>query len=430
VSFDDGANWQSLRRNLPLVPIHDLAVKEGDLIAGTHGRSFWILDDLSSLQQLSPQVTNSAAHLFKPRKVYRATFTGGGGAGSAGGHPSGANPPAGGVIYYWLAQPRQVVTMEILDGRGRVIRSFTSQQDPGVAADSIRGDSIRTARNDSLRRAGVTPDTAARAEARGEESPPSEEGPARRPPPPRVANKAGLNMFAWNLRYPDASVFENMILWAGGIAGPIALPGSYAVRMNVAGRSYTQPLVIVKDPRSKASDAELREQFDFLIRIRDKTSEANDAVKTIRNVKAQLADRAKRIPADRRAAFASAADALAARLSAVESEIYQVKNQSSQDPLNYPIKLNNKIAALSGVVGGIAGRPTSKSYAVFNDLSSQLDRQLQAMRGALLVLTSLNATLAAASLPPIVPSTDERRTPSPRAASTPMADEEEEKEDR
>jgi hypothetical protein len=424
VSFDDGANWQSLRRNLPLVPIHDLAVKEGDLIAATHGRSFWILDDLSALRQLRPEVTRTPAYLFKPRKTYRAAFGGGGGTGAAGGHPSGANPPSGGVVYYWLAQPRQLVTMDFLDGQGKVIRSFTSQQDPTVAADSIRGDSIRTARNDSLRRAGVTPDTAARAEARGEESPAGEEGPVRRPPPPRVANKAGLNMFAWNLRYPDPSVFDNMILWAGGTNGPVALPGNYSVRMNVNGQRYTQGLVIVKDPRVTASDADLREQFDFLMRIRDKTSQANDAVKLIRNVKAQLTDREKRMPADKKAAFSSAANALSAKLSAVEGEIYQVKNQSSQDPLNYPIKLNNKIAALSGVVGGTGAKPTSQSYTVFNDLSSQLDRQLQTMRGALLVLPSINAALKAAGLAPIVPSTDEIKAPA-RAAATEAADDQE-----
>jgi hypothetical protein len=421
VSFDDGADWQSLRRNLPLVPIHDLAVKEGDLIAATHGRSFWILDDLSALRQLHPEITRTPAYLFKPRKVYRAGFGGGGGTGAAGGHPTGANPPAGGVVYYWLAQPRQLVTMDLLDAQGKVIRSFTSQQDPTVAADSIRGDSIRTARNDSIRRAGGTPDTTVRSEARGEESPPGEDGPVRRPPPPRVANKAGLNMFAWNLRYPDASVFENMILWAGGTSGPVVLPGTYSVRMNVNGQRYTQPLVVVKDPRSTVSDADLREQFDFLMRIRDKTSQANDAVKLIRNVKAQLADREKRMPADKAAAFASAAKALTAKLSAAEGEIYQVRNQSGQDPLNYPIKLNNKIAALAGVVGGTSARPTSQSYTVFNDLSSQLDRQLQAMRGALLVLPSFNATLKAAGLPPILPSTEEIKTRPPGALSTPAA---------
>ena len=418
VSFDNGANWQSLRRNLPIVPIHDLAVKEGDLIAATHGRSFWILDDLSALRQLNPEITRTPAHLFKPRKVYRASFGGGGGNGAAGGRPTGANPPSGAVIYYWLAQPRQVVTLDFLDTQGKVIRSFTSQQDPTVAADSIRADSIRAARNDSLRRAGATPDTTTRTEARGEEASPGEEGPIRRPPPPRVANKAGLNMFAWNLRYPDASVFDNMILWAGSVVGPVTLPGNYSVRLNVNGQSYTQPFTIAKDPRSTVTDAELKEQFDFLMRIRDKTSLGNDAVKTIRNVKAQLADRSKKITGNQSDAFRRVADDLTNKLSAVEGEIYQVKNQSSQDPLNYPIKLNNKIAALAGSVGGSDAKPTSQSYTVFNDLSGQLDRQLQAMRGALLVLPSINATLKLAGLPAIVPSTTEIKTAPVRVPST------------
>jgi hypothetical protein len=322
------------------------------------------------------------------------------------------------VVYYWLAQPRQVVTMDFLDPQGKVIRTFTSQQDRTVAADSIRADSVRVARNDSLKKAGVAPDTTTRSEARGEETPPGDEPPPRRPPPPRVANKAGLNMFAWNLRYPDASAFENMIFWAGGTSGPVILPGTYTVRMNVAGQSYRQPLTVVKDPRSAASDADLREQFDFLMRIYAKTSQANDAVKMIRSVKAQLADRAKKMPADKSAAFSSVAKSLSDRLSGVESEIYQVKNQSSQDPLNYPIRLNNKIAALSGVVGGTDAKPTSQSYTVFNDLSSQLDRQLSTMRGALIILPAINASLKAAGLPPIVPSTVEiKASPAPPVAS-------------
>ena len=426
VSFDDGANWQTLRRNLPIVPVHDLAIKEGDLVAATHGRSFWILDDLSALRQMQPGITRSPAYLFKPRKVYRAGFGGGGGTGAAGGHPSGANPPSGGVVYYWLAQPRQVVTMDFLDSQGKVIRSFTSQQDPAVVADSVRGDSVRTARNDSLRRAGAAPDTTIRSEARGEETP-GDEPPPRRPPPPRVANKAGLNMFSWNLRYPDASTFENMIFWAGGIAGPAVLPGTYAVRMTVNGQSYRQPLTVVKDPRVTASDADLREQFNLLVRIHDKTNQANDAVKTIRNLKAQLADRGAKMPAEKRAAFASAAESLTARLSAVESEIYQVKNQSSQDPLNYPIKLNNKIAALSGVVGGTDAKPTSQSYIVFSDLSAQLDRQLSAMRAALVALPAINASLTAAGLPPIVPSTEEIKVGPARPVSSASFEDEAEK---
>jgi hypothetical protein len=163
------------------------------------------------------------------------------------------------------------------------------------------------------------------------------------------------------------------------------------------------------------------------MRIRDKTSQANDAVKTIRNVKAQLADRLKQMPADKSAAFSSAATALSNRLSSIEGEIYQVKNQSSQDPLNYPIKLNNKIAALSGVVGGTDAKPTSQSYTVFNDLSAQLDRQLSAMRDVLAGLPAINATLSAAGLPAIAPSTEEIKTSPTRPASGADTDEEGEK---
>ena len=203
-----------------------------------------------------------------------------------------------------------------------------------------------------------------------------------------------------------------MILWAGTVVGPITLPGNYSVRLNVNGQSYTQPFTVVKDPRTTATAADVKEQFDFLMRIRDKTSQANDAVKTIRNVKAQLADRSKKINGGQSEAFKRAAEDLANRLAAVEGEIYQVRNQSSQDPLNYPIKLNNKIAALAGVVGGT------------DDLSAELDRQLQAMRGALAVLPSINATLKLAGLAEIVPSTAEIKTAPARAASAPNDDDE------
>ncbi|HXG69406.1 MAG TPA: hypothetical protein VNJ04_02205, partial [Gemmatimonadaceae bacterium] len=416
----DGAHWQSLRRNLPIVPVHDLAVKEGDLVAGTHGRSFWILDDLSALRQMTPAVTRSSAHLFKPRKVYRASFGGGGGGaggntGAAGGHPVGANPPSGGLVYYWLDKPRQVVTLDFLDPQARIIRSFTSRQDATVAADSVRADSVKSARADSLRLAGVKADSTVRSEERSEETA-AEDGPVRRPPPPRVADKRGLNTFAWNLRYPDASSFENMILWAGGTSGPVVVPGVYSVRMTVNGQSFTQPLTVVKDPRSPASQAELQEQFDFLMRIRNRTSEANDAVRLIRNVKAQLADRGRKIGSAEAAPFRTEADALTAALSRIEAQIYQVQNQSGQDPLNYPIRLNNKIAALSGVASSADARPTSQTQSVFNELSAQLDVQLAAMRSELRALTGLNAKLRAAGLAEVTPSTEEIKPPPVRAA--------------
>lgn len=409
VSFNDGANWQSLRQNLPIVPVHDLAVKEGDLVAATHGRSFWILDDLSALRQMSPAIVASDVHLFKPRNVYRTVFNGGGGTGAAGSHPTGQNPPSGAVVYYYLKSPRQVVTLDFLDASGKVIRSFTSNQDPTVARDSVRGDSVRAARADSLRKVGVKEDSTTRTEARtGEETQQSgEDTPRRTPPPPRVANKAGLNSFAWNLRYPDASTFQNLIMWAAGTQGPVAPPGTYSVRINVGGKSQTQSFRVSKDPRSNASQADLDAQFAFLIALRDKVTQANDAVKKIRNVKAQLVDRTAKMPVGQQATFKSKADALASQLSTIEAEIYQVKNQSGQDPLNYPIRLNNKIAALMGVASSSDARPTDQTREVFRILSGQLDAQLGKLDAAMLSLTSLNSDLKNAGVALIVPSTEE-----------------------
>ncbi len=407
VSFNDGANWQSLRKNLPLVPVHDLAIKEGDLIAATHGRSFWILDDLSALRQMNTTITASKAHLFNPRDVYRADFSGGGGTGAAGGHPSGQNPPNGAVVYYWLKDKNQTVTLEFLDSKGAVVRKYTSLQDSSVRTDSLRTDSIRRNRDDSLRRAGVNPDSAKRTETRSEETP-ADDGPRRTPPPPRVSNKAGLNLFTWNLYYPDAVSFDNIILWAAGTQGPKAVPGNYSVRMTASGEPVqTRTFTIVRDPRSRTSQADLVEQFSFLAKIRDRVSEANNAVRTIRNIRAQLAARRTGLNDAERAEIDALSISMMSRLSAVEAEIYQVKNQSGQDPLNYPIRLNNKIAALAGVVASTDAKPTDQSYAVYTFLSAQLNTQLSAMKREMVALAALNAKLKALGKREIVPGTSE-----------------------
>lgn len=412
VSLNDGTSWHTLRRNLPIVPVHDLAVKEGDLVAATHGRSFWILDDLSALRQLDPTITTKQSHLFRPRDVYRTGFGGGGSNGAAGGHPTGQNPPAGAIVYYWLKQPNQLVTIEFVDPAGKVIRSFTSAQSPQAARDSLR----RAARADSLKRAGI-PDSAQRSEARSEEAP--EEGPRRAPPPPRVSNQAGLNTFAWNLRYPDASTFQNLIMWAAGTQGPVAVPGTYTVRIRVNGVTESQSFKIVKDPRSKATQADLDAQFAFLIKVRDETSRANDAVKLVRNVRAQIADRMAKLPENKRGAFEVQANGLNSLLTPAENAIYQTQNRSGQDPLNYPIRLNNKIAALAGVASSADARPTSQTLEVFSLLSEQLEGQIATIHAALnQSLPAMNKELGAGGLPPIVESTDEPESPASQPAGS------------
>ncbi|HEV2181449.1 MAG TPA: glycosyl hydrolase [Gemmatimonadaceae bacterium] len=383
VSFDDGSHWQSLERNLPPVPVHDLEITQGDLVAATHGRSFWILDDLSALRQLTPAIAQAPMHLFKPRAAYRVNWGGGFGGGDARQHPVGKNPPSGAVVYYTLSSPNQKATLDFLDAKGAVIQSFSSELDSAGKADSVRADSIKKAN-------------------KGKEAPEGE-GP-RGPRKPRVANKVGLNMFAWNLRYPDAVGFTNLIMWAGGIQGPVAVPGAYAVRLTVNGQSQTQSFVLRKDPRVHATQADLEAQFALLMKVRDRLSAANDAVRTIRNLEWQMDERRTGAPSG----FADAVGAFKAKLDTIEAAIYQVHNRASEDPLNFPIRLNNKIAALGSSIGSADAKPTAQDVAVYTLLSGQLDHELAQLKTTLASgLPPLNAMLRGAGQKELVPSTSE-----------------------
>ena len=393
-SHDDGSTWQRLQLNLPPVPVHDLAVRDGDLIAATHGRSFWVIDDISPLRQLTPELTSKEAHLFKSRDAYRVSFAGGRGGGGGGGgaaagpavHPVASSPSGGPVVNFWLKHANHEVVLEFLDAKGSLIKSFTSKQDSTVAADSIAR--------------GGRPAAGPGAQTGGDD-----DGPIRTPPPPRVPNKAGINSFNWNMRYPDASTFEGLIMWAAGTQGPVAPPGTYKVRMLVDGATIgTESFTLKKDPRTNATNGDLLSQFEFLQQIRNRTTAANDAVKTIRWVKAQLIDREKRLSGQPLADFRINAEALRAELSVVEDSIYQTKNRSGQDPLNYPIRLNNKIAALAGVAGSAEAAPTKQTTTVFTQLNVQLTTELTKMKKSLdTKLPAINSTLRSNGLPEIVP---------------------------
>ena len=281
----------------------------------------------------------------------------------------------------------------------------------------MRGDQRRTARRDSLTKTGLSADSVEKllTAPPGEGGPGSGGGgggeggpPAGGPRPQRVPNKAGLNAFSWNLRYPDAVRFENLIMWAANTTGPIAPPGTYQVRMRVAGETQTQTFVVKKDPRATSTLADYQEQFRFLIKVRDTVSAANNTVRTVRNVRFQVDDRAEKIAGKPQAEeFKQLANQMMDKLGAAEREVYQVRNQSNQDPLNYPIRLNNKIAALAGVASG-EYRPTKQTYAVFDSLTKDLRVRLTAVKGSLdESLPKINAILKAAGLEPIVPGTAE-----------------------
>lgn len=408
VSFDDGGHWQTLRRNLPIVPVHDFAIKDGDLVAATHGRGFWIMDDISTLRQLSPAIVASNAHLFAPRRVYRTNFYGGASSGATGSPPRAANPASGAVVYYWLKSPKQVVTLDFMDAKGKLIRHFTSEQDSAAAADSVAAAAKEVALRDSLTKAGLSKDSIAKiVRAASADARPARGGRRGGPQTARVANKQGLNTFDWNLRYPDAATFKGLVFWGGGVTGPTAPPGTYSVRMSTGGVTQTQKFELLKDPRVHVTQHDLDEQFAFLIKIRDTLSAANNAVRTVRNVRSQVEERGKALSAGDRAAFEQQTAPVMKQLTTIEEAIYQTQSHASEDPLNYPIRINNKIAALGGVVGGADARPTDQSYAVYKVLSAQLDTQLRALHTTLGELKGVNNFLASHGGTAIVPSTAE-----------------------
>jgi hypothetical protein len=229
---------------------------------------------------------------------------------------------------------------------------------------------------------------------------PPEDGFFGPPPAPRVPNKHGVNTFAWNMRYPDASTFPGMILWAAGVTGPLVPPGTYKTRLTVNGKPIaTETFKVLPDPRIKATLADWQEQSRVALAIRDRFSEANDAVKDIRRIKSELADREKKIPAAQQSQFTALSTPFATALSEVEDSLYQTKNRSGQDPLNYPIRLNNRIGALLGVVQSADGRPTQQTYDVDKVLSAELNKDMTKLRASINSnLPRINALLRAAGL--------------------------------
>ncbi|HEY6212679.1 MAG TPA: hypothetical protein VIW45_10355, partial [Vicinamibacterales bacterium] len=349
VSFDDGAKWESLRQNLPDTPVHDIAVEERDLVIATHGRGFYVMDHIAPLRQGGLQTTQNLK-LYKPDDPLR-----------------GLDRSLS--IDYYLKNAAQKITMEFLDDKGTVIKTFT-----GTAADAEK-----------------------------KPEPQSEEDGFRRPADPKPPVAAGLHRIAWDMRYPGATDFPGLIMWAATTRGPEAPPGAYRVRVTVDGETATQDFRIAREPHvlKDVTDQDLREQFDLAMNIRNKVSQANDAVLLARGIKAQIKDRKGKLDA-KQAAIVKALDDLEQTISAAEGEIYQVKLQSSQDPLNFPIKLNNKIAALQGVVESADTRPTEQTYSVFRTLSNSLDEQLSKLDAAVKTkLPAVNQQLQRQKLDPI-----------------------------
>jgi len=337
VSFDDGDHWQTLSLNLPDVQVSDIWVEASSIAIATHGRGFYVLDDIGPLRQYPDVDMTEGFHLFKPSDVTRA-------AGSA-------------SIAYLLQKPAQSLTIEIMDSLGKTVQTIQ-----GAASDAGRGGrSGRDSGSAPVGRAGTVETVAD-----------DGSGGRGRGGPPTASLAAGLNRVAWNLQYSGATTFPGMVLWGATTNGPTALPGTYQARLTVNGKSQTQTFTVRKHPMHDQSDADMRGQFELATEIRDKVSEANNAVIRIRKIK----DAVKvSLEKSSDAGLKNAGDKLSSNLSAVEEEIYQVRNRSNQDPLNFPIKINNRLASLLLTVERGDGKPIAVAPVVFKDLTEELKVQ-------------------------------------------------------
>ena len=364
VSFDAGGRWQPLQLNLPPAPIHDLAIHGDDLIVATHGRSFWILDDIAPLREISDATQSEDAHLYTPSAAIRFF---GGSYHVPPGFALGANPPDGAIIDYSLkSAPKDTVTLEIQDSDGNLIRKYSSKK-------------------------------------KEEEKLPGEEADADEPADVLPA-AAGLNRFSWDLHYEDATKVPRTVSWGGGTGGPLVLPGTYQVKLTVTGKSYTSTVEVKLDPRVTTSAEDLKKQLDLALKIRDRVSVAHDAVNELRDVRGQLESLRKRVANDpAQAEIAKAAEELVKKLTPIEESIIQPKSKSSEDPLNYPIQVADQLMALSSTVNSADAAPTQVSYEVFQKLNARLDEQLAKWKGVKEIdLAAFNEQVQKANVPVVM----------------------------
>ncbi|MFT5051854.1 MAG: photosystem II stability/assembly factor-like uncharacterized protein [Chlamydiales bacterium] len=384
ISFDDGAHWKPFQLNLPTVPITDLAVRDDDLVVATQGRSFWVLDDLTPLHQLNSEIAEQSLWLYTPRPTLRM-----GGGRNEDSVTAGMNPRPGVVFNYLLDEElaQDELLLEILELDGTVVRSFHSK--PAPASEE----------NDELAQdAAADDDKDSKDEKQAKET--KGDGEDDKPLP----SEPGMNRYEWDMRYPEAEEFDGLVLWSGGVRGPRAVPGSYQARLTLGEQSMTVPIEIQVDPRSSCTHQDLQAQFDLLIEIRDKVSEAHLAIQGIRDLRGQIEDLTGRLgEQDGADEISEAAEALLEQLVSVETTLYQTQNQSPQDPLNFPIRLTDKLGALASGVSRGDWRPTDQALAVYAKLAPEVDVALASYSSLLeTTLPSFNALVREHAVPRIL----------------------------
>ena len=395
VSFDDGASWQPMPGNLPVAPVYDMQIKDDDLVVATHGRAFWILDDLTPLRQTESLTAadDGAAQLFTPRRTLRrwlpwsVNMTRGDGRNYAlafgqlityrdGKDDSGQNvrrildggenPPQGALVYYTLPEGAEEVCLTVLDAGGNEIGSF-----------------------------GPKP-----AQTDKEES----EDPLAQ----YIAAKTGLNRFVWNLRYADAEQLEGDPFTEKSVTGALAPPGVYQVRLTVDGESQTEAFELYVDPQVGSSQEDLQAQFELWQEVNAKLSETHQAVKRLRRARERVKSMAEMVTdsaADEQAkgAIQERAEQITVQLGEVEGQLVQPKAKVAYDRLRLHTMLNAKLHNLISVVASADERPPQQTYDVFEHLSAQTDEQLDKLNSILdESLADFNAAVQAANVPAVV----------------------------
>ncbi len=370
VSFDDGAHWQPLQMNLPRVSVRDLAIKDQDLIAATHGRAFWVLDDISPLRQLSDSVRSAAVHLFSPTTAVRF---GSGRARSDG--ESGENPLAGVYVDYWLKErPKSAVKLEFLDARGAVLRTFTSPDSSKPARDSAF---VAYTAADSMRRLSAYDTTGQSTQRRRVEG----DSVAYVPADSVVHARAGFNRFVWNLRIPGVTPIKDIVDDEGTEDGPMIVPGTYTVRLSVGDKPFTRPFQVVDDPRVGATPAELAATFALAKKTVDELNALGEQVGRIETMQKQIVARAQQAKGQPYAArVEGAATALRGRLEAIRTELADVHSHADEITLHYPVKLYNQLLNVNRMALSFDRAPTEQAGAVFQDLSGKVQAQFEKLR--------------------------------------------------
>jgi len=361
VSYDDGGGWQSLQLNLPRASVRDIAVHGADVIVATHGRAFWVLDDVSPLRQLTDQIRGERMHLFAPQPAVRW-------AGGRTREPgaAGENPfPGVAVTYSFKQKPSGPVTLTFFDSAGAELRTFATDTAKPRAGEQ---DSAFYAPGDSM-----------------------------------VPARPGSNRFVWNLRRRNASKVKDVVIDAGMVEGPVVVPGRYAVRLSADGQNVTQQFTVTADPRVAVTPADLLAQYALALQIQMRIDTLAAAVGRIEQDEAQLkswGEWSKGQPYATR--VGAAADPLHVRLEAVRDALTEVHSHEDESTLAYPIRIYNKLLTLNAMVQSADAAPTRQERDVFQDLAAALDGELATLRALETgELAAFNRLIHELNIPPV-----------------------------